>query len=151
MAAQNRITARRLIALTALITAVAAGFIGWRVSEPYRLKREVRRLGGHLEFRDHSGAPLLLRPFFKSQQSTELGLSDLAVGDEWLVAHPELAGFPQLSIYLSRTLVTDEGLKRLGTMPEITHLLLEDTAVTDAGLAEIGRLPNLVSLNLGGT
>ena len=52
---------------------------------------------------------------------------------------------------LSRTGITDAGLKVLRKMPNLEHLDLRGTAVGDAGLASLAPLHNLQTLGLYGT
>jgi len=52
---------------------------------------------------------------------------------------------------LSRTSITDEGLKNLENLPNLRKLHLENTKITDAGLAHLKNLQNLEYLNLYGT
>ncbi|BCS32413.1 hypothetical protein TBR22_A16270 [Luteitalea sp. TBR-22] len=52
---------------------------------------------------------------------------------------------------LSRTAVTDAGLKALTTMPNLEHLDLRETAIGDAGVAALAPLANLRTLGLYGT
>jgi uncharacterized membrane protein len=52
---------------------------------------------------------------------------------------------------LSRTAVTDAGLKAVAAMPNLEHLDLRETAVGDAGVAALAPLANLRTLGLYGT
>jgi uncharacterized membrane protein len=52
---------------------------------------------------------------------------------------------------LSRTKVTDEGLKTLGSFPNLRYIDLSNTAVTSRGLASLTNLAKLESLNLTAT
>jgi hypothetical protein len=52
---------------------------------------------------------------------------------------------------LARTKVTDEGMKTLGSFPNLLSLDLSHTAITSHGLALLQNLKNLESLNLTGT
>lgn len=151
MAARIPTTLRRLIAAAGTLAIASAGFIGWRLYEPYRLQREVGELGGLLEFHDHSGAPLFVRPFLKSEKSTELLLQDTSVDDAWLARRSAIGTFPELFLNLSGTRITDDPLKRIAEMPAITGLNLEGTQVTDGGIFRIARLPKLRSLHLART
>lgn len=52
---------------------------------------------------------------------------------------------------LSRSEITDEQLKVIGTLPNLTRLRLNQTKVTDTGIQHLAGLNNLESLNLYGT
>jgi hypothetical protein len=52
---------------------------------------------------------------------------------------------------LSRTAITDAGLRVLATMPNLEHVDLRETAVGDAGIAALAPLGNLRTLGLYGT
>jgi uncharacterized membrane protein len=52
---------------------------------------------------------------------------------------------------LARTRVTDEGMKTLGSFPNLLSLDLSHTAITSHGLAPLQNLKKLESLNLTGT
>lgn len=52
---------------------------------------------------------------------------------------------------LSRTKVTDEGLKHIGKLARLTHLNLNRTGITDAGIKHLANLPALEWVNLYGT
>lgn len=52
---------------------------------------------------------------------------------------------------LSRTAVTDDGLKALASLPELRRVALANTKVGDAGLAQLAALPKLEVLNAYGT
>lgn len=151
MAARIPVAVRWLVGAAGIFAAAAAALIGWRLYQPYRLQREVRALGGLVEFHDTRTGPLLLNPFVRGRKATELILEGLPIGDTWLADHPELGRLPGLSINLSGTRVTDAGLKQLATMTEITGLVLTDTQITDSGLVELGGLPKLMFLDLSGT
>ena len=61
------------------------------------------------------------------------------------------AGKDLVWLDLSRTRVTDAGLKALEKMPNLQHLDLRDTAVGDAGLDALAPLHDLRTLGLYGT
>jgi uncharacterized membrane protein len=52
---------------------------------------------------------------------------------------------------LARTKVTDEGMKTLGSFPNLRYIDLSNTAVTSRGLASLTNLAKLESLNLTST
>jgi uncharacterized membrane protein len=52
---------------------------------------------------------------------------------------------------LARTKVTDEGMKTLGTFPNLRYVDLSNTAVTSRGLASLTNLAKLEALNLTAT
>jgi hypothetical protein len=54
-------------------------------------------------------------------------------------------------VLLSRTKVTDEGLRRLLICPRIRYVALDDTAITDAGIEILSDLKQLDCLSLSGT
>ena len=56
-----------------------------------------------------------------------------------------------VEVDLSRTKVTDEGLKHIGKLARLTHLNLSRTQITDKGLAHLSGLRYLECLNLYGT
>jgi uncharacterized membrane protein len=56
-----------------------------------------------------------------------------------------------VELNLSRSSVTDVGLKAIGQMTNLTHLHLNNTAVSDAGIAHLVNLYQLEYLNLYGT
>jgi uncharacterized membrane protein len=61
------------------------------------------------------------------------------------------AGNDLIWLDLSRTGITDAGLKVLGKMPNLEHLDLRGTAVGDAGVEALAPLHNLQTLGLYGT
>jgi hypothetical protein len=61
------------------------------------------------------------------------------------------AGNDLIWLDLSRTRITDAGLKVLGKMPNLEHLDLRGTAVGDAGVEALVPLRNLQTLGLYGT
>ncbi|HTU99710.1 MAG TPA: hypothetical protein VMF13_04175, partial [Luteitalea sp.] len=61
------------------------------------------------------------------------------------------AGKDLIWLDLSRTKVTDAGLKTLAKMPNLQHLDLRDTTVGDAGLDALAPLQHLRTLGLYGT
>ena len=61
------------------------------------------------------------------------------------------AGSDLIWLDLSRTGITDAGLKVLGKMPNLEHLDLRGTAVGDAGVEALAPLRNLQTLGLYGT
>lgn len=61
------------------------------------------------------------------------------------------AGTDLIWLDLSRTGVSDAGLRVLGRMPNLQHLDLRGTAIGDAGLAALAPLRNLQTLGLYGT
>lgn len=56
-----------------------------------------------------------------------------------------------VEVDLSRTKVTDEGLKHIGKLARLTHLNLSRTQITDKGIAHLSGLRSLEYLNLYGT
>src|SRR5262245_17073757 len=80
----------------------------------------------------------------------EVRLDDLpGVTDETLRA---LAPLQNLTVlYLIGAKVTDAGLKELAPLKSLAALSLSDTQVTDVGLKELAPLKNLTYLNLYGT
>lgn len=56
-----------------------------------------------------------------------------------------------VEVDLSRTKVTDEGLKHIGKLARLTHLNLSRTQITDKGLEHLSGLRSLQHLNLYGT
>jgi hypothetical protein len=76
-----------------------------------------------------------------------LSISDSALGDlQGWSALKKLSKLTTLS--LSRSEVTDAGLKELGQVAPVTSLTLDGTAITDAGLPELARLKGLKSLSV---
>ncbi len=65
---------------------------------------------------------------------------------------PLLDAFPTLErLDLSKTAITDAGLKRLRELPALTELKLSYTDVTDAALADLRKFKSLRRLDLEGT
>ncbi len=56
-----------------------------------------------------------------------------------------------VEVDLSRTKVTDEGLKHIGKLARLTHLNLSRTQITDKGIEHLSGLRSLEYLNLYGT
>ncbi len=56
-----------------------------------------------------------------------------------------------VEVDLSRTKVSDAGLKHVGKLGRLTHLNLNRTGVSDAGIKNLAGLPSLEWLNLYGT
>lgn len=73
-------------------------------------------------------------------EAGDADLAPLAELEPWVV-----------SLDLSRTSVTDDGLAALDGLTRLRRLRLDWTAVTDAGLRHVSRLPSLELLNLVGT
>lgn len=91
---------------------------------------------------------------FESQQSSGLTFTAVSIrkdfGDEQLAGLAELA--PSLvSVDLSATKVTDEGLKVLAGASDLRMLRLAETGITDASMETLAGLVALKSLNLYGT
>tara|TARA_R110002096_G_scaffold435701_2_gene662183 strand:+ start:3395 stop:4342 length:948 start_codon:yes stop_codon:yes gene_type:complete len=84
------------------------------------------------------GNPLLRVDFIEDRDNTT---------DEHVAAMGSI-GQNIAQIDLSRTQVTDAGLKYLGEMPRLTRLDLHSTKVTDSGIKELASLKNLTYLNL---
>ena len=74
-----------------------------------------------------------------------LGLSRTRITD---VGLKHLLGMTDLrSLVLSDTAITDEGLRIIGQLRSLRHLVLRDTQITDAGLAHLMGLVNLESIS----
>ena len=56
-----------------------------------------------------------------------------------------------VEVDLSRTKVTDDGLKHIGKLARLTHLNLSRTQITDKGISHLSGLRYLENLNLYGT
>ena len=56
-----------------------------------------------------------------------------------------------VSINLNFTKITDEGLKELPKLKQLTYLRLFSTQITDSSLKELAKLKQLTSLNLNNT
>jgi serine/threonine protein kinase len=83
------------------------------------------------------------------KQSFGLDLSKTHMTDAGL---KELAGFTQLRrLYLDGTDVTDAGMKELAGFMQLQSLNLVDTHVTDSGLRQLASLTQLQMLNLNDT
>ena len=54
-------------------------------------------------------------------------------------------------LQLDNTRITDEGVKALGDLQQLTHLGLSGTYVTDEGIQHLHNLKNLTSITLGRT
>jgi internalin A len=66
------------------------------------------------------------------------------------LTNADLAKVTRLT-YLYRTRITDEGLKEVAKLQNLTELDLWDTKITDAGLKDVAKLQKLAYLNLGYT
>ena len=56
-----------------------------------------------------------------------------------------------VSLNLNFTKITDEGLKELPKLKQLTYLRLFSTQITDSSLKELAKLKQLTSLNLNNT
>jgi len=80
---------------------------------------------------------------------TLITLTNTKVTDEGM---KELALLPELTdLDLTGTEITDVGLREIAKIKTLKYLKLADTRVTDAGLKEIAKLSMLHQLDLGGT
>jgi hypothetical protein len=78
-----------------------------------------------------------------------LDLYNTEVTDDGLKELSNLRNLTTLN--LSRTNVTDAGLKELANLKNLTTLYLHETKVTNVGMKELAKLKNLTVLNLGDT
>jgi serine/threonine protein kinase/Leucine-rich repeat (LRR) protein len=81
---------------------------------------------------------------------TNVGLSTNNIDDR---IFPMLARLPALeSVDLGwNKSITGAGLDKLGTLPKLNNLLLNDTSLSDAGFSAVARLSGLRNLQLNGT
>ncbi len=85
----------------------------------------------------------------KCRRLRELNLSRTQVTDEGL---KQLAGMAKLQVLdLSDTAITDAGIGHLKGLPALARLLLAKTKITDAGLSTLTTLPKLRELDVNGT
>jgi REP element-mobilizing transposase RayT len=75
-------------------------------------------------------------------------LIDSPITDSALADAPMLKRL--LTLHLTRTKITDDGLKYLKGLA-LCQLDIDETAITDAGMVHIATLQNLITLNLRGT
>ena len=68
------------------------------------------------------------------------------ITDEGLKDVAKLQNLTHLQFY--RTKITDAGLKELAKLQKLTHLNLRSTKITDEGLKEVAKLQQLIHLNL---
>ena len=96
--------------------------------------------------------PGSLRPIVPGERDLEYtaAIAGAAFGDAQL-QQLESVGSSLLWLDLSRTGITDAGLKVLAKMPNLERLDLRGTAVGDAGVKALAGLTHLESLNLYGT
>ena len=80
---------------------------------------------------------------------TSLIISRTAVTDVGLREVGRLEGLRVLA--LCKTGLTDEGMKNIGRCKALQYLVLQDTKVTDAGVAHLRGLQRLEMLSLKGT
>src|ERR1700733_980566 len=68
-------------------------------------------------------------------------------------AFPEnnIVGKPIVEVHLSRTAITNEGLRELAGLKRLRILWLDSSQVTDAGVKEIAALASLQELDLSRT
>jgi hypothetical protein len=128
-----------------------------------RLKADIERVGGTVEFDDHKPAkPMiavdlhgivdadkLLARLEGQTQLRRLDLGGADVSDENLAP---LRGMTELEeLNLSATQIGDEGLQHLAGLAHLRELGLGGTRVTDAGLPHLHRMKGLERMNLAGT
>jgi hypothetical protein len=104
-----------------------------------RAIRAIEKLGGTVEV-DKSEPDKPVRFVY---------LQSERVRDHDLVLLKALPGLRVVSLTDAR--ITDEGLRLLGEMPELTSLYLRNTAITDAGLVHLKGLKRLFLINLSDT
>lgn len=99
-----------------------------------------------------AAVPGSLRAILPGERDLEYtaAVAGAALGDAEL-AKLAAAGKDLVWLDLSRTGISDAGLKVLGKMPNLQYLDLRETAVGDAGLEALAPLRNLQTLGLYGT
>lgn len=99
-----------------------------------------------------AAVPGSLRPILPGERDLEYSaaVAGAAFGDAEL-EKLSATGQDLVWLDLSRTAITDAGLKPLARMPNLQHLDLRETAVGDAGLEALAALRNLQTLGLYGT
>jgi Leucine-rich repeat (LRR) protein len=125
----------------------------WKSYQTYQLQSEIARLGGDIYDIKPSGIEALFQPLMRPRAEPEVSvyLRDTDVDDQWISNQTALKNFPNLTLNIAGTQVTDEGLKCLATLPNLRGLNIEGTRVSDRGLAHLSGLPHLKLLCLGKT
>lgn len=91
----------------------------------------------------------ILKELSTFDDQVEMNFTDSQFDDEH--AH-QIAGHRRLAnLWLSNTLVTDNGLKEIVVLHELKNVVLDKTAVTDEGLKYLVRLSELQYLSLDNT
>ena len=144
----------RLFAATLLVLGIGSALcIAVPACRQYLAIREIRRLGGTIDFVDIGprwlrraigDAPM--RPF---DEVRLVNLKATKADDATLL---QMSAFPHMTwLILDGTKVTDAGLSNLNEHTELNWLFLENTAVTDAGLRRLVNMPKLELLSIEGT
>ena len=89
-----------------------------------------------------------LETLSRLKQIRELGIWCWHVSDDDL---PTLADFPALNSLMLIAPVSDQGIRHLEKLTNLTHLTLDSDGITDAGLSRLHALKNLVFLNVSET
>lgn len=116
---------------------------------------EVRRRGGQVELEQIDWMKQSFGEDFAAVTERLRGVSvrGQADGDEFLkflVEYRPALGYLRW-LDLSGCRISDDGLRRLGALPELRRLNLAETAITLRGLEVLKALPQLEWLNLAGT
>ena len=123
------------LAVNALVFAIGAGTVYWRISRFEAAKREVERFGG--KFVAAVKVPNFIPKWARWK---------------WVETFYSQATVIQLSWATGSTQgFTNESLKIVAAFPTIETLDLGNASITDAGLVVLENLPNLVHLDLSGT
>lgn len=104
----------------------------------------------HLDVRNTKGVSMLLKSLEGNVHVTQIDLGNSDVTDADL---PAIGAFPQLkTLRLYDTAITDEGVKHLLNMPQLSSLSLMLTkGITDAAVPDLERLTSLNELNVRST
>ncbi len=118
-------------------------------SQNHGLQR--RRVRTRLTMRS-TGGPGLLRgePFSRARPQSTQSLSAYTP-QSWLEGRGKKTRAYIGVIDLSGTQVTDAELEKIGQLPELTRLKLNDTSKTDVGIWHLGKLPALKQIELSGS
>lgn len=112
----------------------------------------VQRLGGDVRFRPASGLSALLRRFLAIDVPGTIDFVNLRMQP---VTDDELSRIlesPTLRLLdVSGSLVTDKGVKQLGTQNQLESLGLSGTQITDASVQQLASLKRLKFLDLSST
>jgi hypothetical protein len=133
-------------AIKVVLLVVAIGLIvAWEISSLFKY-RSIERIGGHVAHMSKSsiGDKTIIEDGYSIRFDQPIGDSELAtIGGD-------VRRFRRLMLDLSKSNVTNSGIRELEGATNIHSLQLENTAIGDEGLSTVATMTELVELDLTG-